>query len=70
MDLEAAQRAMLRVLIEAHPFMFTVEELRDCLADVPFETALDALTSDGVIERRGELIDASRAGVRAAQLAC
>ena len=49
---------------------FTVEELGDRLPDVPFESALDALTGDGLIERRGELIGASHAGVRAAQLAC
>jgi hypothetical protein len=58
------------VLIEVHPFMFTPEELAERLAGVPFGAALHALDEQGLIERRGELVGASRAAVRATQLAC
>jgi hypothetical protein len=69
-DADYAQRALLGLLLERHPAMITIEEVRRALSDVPdLESAIAQLVADGVANRVGDLIGASRAAVRADQLA-
>jgi hypothetical protein len=58
------------MLLEQHPAMLSVEELRRLLPDVPrLDEAVEQLVRDGVVNRVGDLIGASRAAVRTDQLA-
>jgi hypothetical protein len=69
-DADYAQRTLLGLLLERHPAMITIEEVRRALSDVPdLESAIAQLVADGVANRVGDLIGASRAAVRTDQLA-
>ncbi len=66
---DAAQRALLEVLFDAHPTMLTVAELHRRMPDeADADHALHQLMDDGLATRLGELIGASRTAVRAKQL--
>jgi hypothetical protein len=63
------QRATLGLLLERHPKMLTVDQLRAELAGVDVDQALSLLQADGLVSRVGDLVGATRAAVRAEQLA-
>jgi DNA-binding transcriptional ArsR family regulator len=64
-DHDFAQRAVLRVLLEAHPRMLGIDELAAQLADIPrVREALRVLTDDGLARKLGERVGVSRAAVR------
>ncbi len=66
---DLAQRAVLDVLLKAHPRMLAANELTAQLEDVPrAREALRVLVDDGLATRLGELVGASRAVVRFAAL--
>lgn len=70
MDHDYAQRTVLGMLLESHPAMLTLDELHRQLADVDgVDDAIAHLSSDGLANRVGEMIGASRAAVRADELA-
>jgi hypothetical protein len=69
MDPHADQRAVYGLLLERHPRMLTIAKLRDELTGVDVDEALRVLVEDGLATRLGDLIGASRAAVRADQLA-
>lgn len=54
-DPDAAQRALLRTLLEAHPAMLTTEEVRRRLSDVPeWDEAVEHLVRDGLATQLDE----------------
>jgi hypothetical protein len=58
------------MLIERHPTMLSGEDLRRLLPDVArLDEAVEQLVRDGVVNRVGDLVGASRAAVRTDQLA-
>jgi hypothetical protein len=62
---DSAQRAVLGVLLQAHPRLLGMDELDAQLADVPsFREALKVLTADGLATRLGDRVGVSRAAVR------
>src|SRR3712207_9543432 len=61
MDTHRSQRATLLHLLERHPAMLTVDQLRHQLAGIDVDEALAALQGDGLVNRLGDLIGASRA---------
>ena len=69
MDAHVSQRATLGLLLEMHPRTISVEQLREQLAGIDVDEALAALQSDGLANRLGDLVGASRAAVRADELA-
>jgi hypothetical protein len=69
MATDADQRATLGLLLERHPAMVDVDELCAELAGVAVDEALQALVDDGLVNRLGDRLGASRAAVRADQLA-
>jgi hypothetical protein len=70
METDNAQRAILDLLLDRHPVMLTVGELRTALPGVGagVEEALVHLQADGLANRLGIKVGASRAAVRAAEL--
>jgi hypothetical protein len=69
-DPDFAQRALLGLLLEAHPAMLDIADIRRRLSDVAdLADALEELSRDGVVTRLGDLVGASRAAVRTDQLA-
>jgi hypothetical protein len=69
-DPDFSQRAVLAMLLEKHPAMVSIDELRRLMVDVPrLDEALEHLVRDGVLTRLGDLVGASRAAVRTDQLA-
>ena len=65
----AAQRAVLRALLDAHPRLLDADQLLAQLADVPRAMeALDVLLGDGLATKVGDLVGVSRAAVRFQQL--
>jgi hypothetical protein len=69
-DPDSAQRALLGLLLAAHPAMLSLDEVRRRLSDVvDVDDALEHPSRDGVINRLGDLVGASRAAVRTDQLA-
>jgi hypothetical protein len=70
MDHDLSQRAVLGLLLEKHPAMVSVEELRRHMANVPrVDEALEHLLRDGVATKLGDLVGASRVAIRTDQLA-
>jgi hypothetical protein len=64
-DPNAAQRAVLAALFDAHPRMLAIDELTAQLSDVPrVREALRVLVDDGLATRLGQLVGVSRAAVR------
>jgi hypothetical protein len=64
-DPDFSQRAVVRVLLAAHPRMLEIDELVSELADVPrAREALRVLVNDGLVNRLGDLVGLSRAAVR------
>jgi len=64
-DQNAAQRAVLNALFQAHPRMLGTDELAAQLADVPrAREALRVLVDDGLATQLGHLVGLSRATVR------
>lgn len=64
-----AQRALLGLLLEAHPRMLTIHEVQQRLSDVAgLDGAAKILVGDGLARRVGDLLGATRAAVRAHQL--
>ena len=62
---DLAQRAVLGVLLDAHPRLLGLEELDERLPDVPrAQEALRVLVGDGLATRLGDRVGASRAAVR------
>ena len=69
MEADFAQRTVLGLLLEAHPSMLSVEDVRRQLRDVPeVDHAIKTLVGDGVLNRLGELLGVSRATIRTEQL--
>jgi hypothetical protein len=65
---DCAQRTVLGLLLERHTAMLSVEEVHGQVSDVPdLGDAADRLVRDGLANRVGHLIGASRAAVRADQ---
>jgi hypothetical protein len=59
------QRAVLGVLLRAHPRLLDVNELTAQLSDVPrVREALRVLVDDGLATRLGDRVGVSRAAVR------
>jgi DNA-binding GntR family transcriptional regulator len=68
-DLDAAQRLVLRALLDAHPRLIGIDELAEQLADVSrVREALSVLVDDGLATRLGDRVGVSRAAVRFAVL--
>ena len=68
-DPDAAQRLVLRTLLDAHPRLVGIDELAARLADVPLvREAVAVLVDDGVATRLGDRVGVSRAAVRFAVL--
>jgi hypothetical protein len=68
-DPDAAQRLVLRTLLDAHPRLIGVDELTARLAHVPrVREALRVLVDDGLANRLGDRVGVSRAAVRFAVL--
>jgi hypothetical protein len=64
-DPNAAQRAVLDALFQAHPRMLGINELAGQLTEVPrVREALRVLVDDGLATQLGELVGVSRAAVR------
>jgi hypothetical protein len=64
-DPESSQRAVLDALLEAHPRTLGVDEPEAELADIARVTeALDRRGEDGLVNRLGDRVGASRAAVR------
>jgi hypothetical protein len=69
-DPDYAQRTLLGLLLEHHPAMLTADEIHRLLSGVlDVDDAIAHLSGDGLINRLGDMIGASRAAVRGAQLA-
>jgi hypothetical protein len=68
MDTDRDQRVVLGLLLERHPAMQTLEDLRAELPNVAVDHALEQLRQDGLVNSLGEIAGASRAAVRADQL--
>ena len=63
------QRALLAVLLNAHPAMLTTTDAARMLSDVgDLDEAAEHLRRDGLVNRVGDMIGASRSAVRAHQL--
>jgi hypothetical protein len=61
----AAQKAVLEALFQAHPRMVGIDELAGRLAEIPrVREALRVLVDDGLATQLGELVGVSRAAVR------
>ena len=69
MDADAEQRATLGSLLEHHPSLIDMDELRAELAGIDVDQAVDLLGSDGLVTRIGDRVGVTRAAVRAVQLA-
>lgn len=65
MDADADQRVTLGELLDRHPRLVPIDQLRDGLRDVEIDQALAALIEDGLATRLGDMVGASRAAVRA-----
>jgi hypothetical protein len=64
-DPNAAQRAVLEALFEAHPRLLAIDDLAAQLSDVPrVREALRVLVDDGLATQLGQLVGVSRAAVR------
>jgi hypothetical protein len=64
-DPNAAQRAVLDALLQAHPRMLGIDEVAAHLTEVPrAREALRVLVDDGLATQLGELVGLSRAAVR------
>jgi hypothetical protein len=62
---DAAQRIVLRTLLEAHPTLLDASELAARLPKVPrVPEALRVLVDDGLATRLGDRVGVSRAAVR------
>jgi hypothetical protein len=68
-DVDAIERAVWSALLDAHPGPLSRAELHRMIGDaVRVDDAVAALIRDGLANESGELLFASRAGVRADQL--
>jgi DNA-binding FadR family transcriptional regulator len=64
-DPNAAQRAILDALFQAHPRMLGIDDLAAQLTEVSrVREALRVLVDDGLVTQLGELVGVSRAAVR------
>jgi len=64
-DHNAAQRAVLDALFDAHPHMLAIDDLAEQLTDVPrVREAVRVLVDDGLAMQLGQLVGVSRAAVR------
>jgi hypothetical protein len=64
-DYDLAQRAVLGVLLAAHPRLLDIEELDARVGDVPRpREALRVLVGDGLATKIGDRVGVSRAAVR------
>jgi hypothetical protein len=64
-DPNAAQRAVLDALFNAHPHLLGIDELTAQLSQVPrVREAVRVLVDDGLATQLGELVGLSRAAVR------
>ena len=64
-DPNAAQRAILDALFQAHPRMLGIDDLAAQLTEVSrVREALRVLVDDGLATQLGELVGVSRAAVR------
>jgi hypothetical protein len=64
-DPNAAQRAVLDALFQAHPRMLGIDDLTAQLSGMPrVREALRVLVDDGLATQLGELVGVSRAAVR------
>jgi hypothetical protein len=62
---DRTDRAIIGLLLEAHPKMLTRAEVRAALPDVPrLELAIDRLTTDGMVSNLGDIVGVTRAVVR------
>jgi hypothetical protein len=61
---KATQRAVLALALDAHPNFLTVSDLARELGTQDVESAVAALVSVGLLERKGEAISPSAAAVR------
>ena len=61
----AAQKAVLDALFQAHPRMIGIDELAGRLTEIPrVREALRVLVDDGLATQLGQLVGVSRAAVR------
>lgn len=60
---EAAQRAVLSLVLDAHPKFLTISDLARELGDQDVESAVSALVSVGLLEREGDSISPSAAAL-------
>ena len=68
-EADADQRALLEVLLDAHPAMLTFADIHRRMPDgAEADHALHQLMEDGLATRLGELVGVSRTAVRATQL--
>ena len=64
-DHDSAQRAVLGVLLQAHPRLLGLDELAAQLSEVPrAREALRVLVEDGLATQLGDRVGVSRAAVR------
>ena len=64
-----AERIILGLLLQEHPRMLPIEELRATLSDVPaLDDAIGQLSADGLASQLGDRVGATRAAVRFGQL--
>jgi hypothetical protein len=69
MDLDAAQRTVLGFLLESHPRMLGMDDLRGHLPDIDgIDFAVARLADDGLASRVGDRVGVTRAAVRYAEL--
>ena len=68
-DADYADRALLELLLDAHPGMVDFDAVMAKLSDVPdVAHALERLSEDGLARRLGDRVGATRAAVRFLQL--
>jgi hypothetical protein len=64
-DPHEAQRAVLDLLLREHPRLLELDQLKALLPDVPrLAQVVRILVDDGLANRLGDLVGASRAAVR------
>lgn len=63
-----ADVAVLGALLERHPAMAGLDELAAELHDLDVSAAVERLSGDGLVNRRGERVGVSRAAARFDQL--
>ena len=62
---DRTDRAIIGLLLEAHPKMLTRDELHAALPDVPrLDLAIARLKTDGLVSNLGDIVGVTRAVVR------